>query len=118
MAENVLATVPDLARRAPRSAGGVLAAAVALDAGPLEIAVVGPAGELRDALVRRAWQGTSPGAVVAVWDGAGPGARCRCLRAAGGPGAGAESVPLAHVCRGMVCARPVATVAELAALLS
>ncbi|MHA7306266.1 thioredoxin domain-containing protein [Arthrobacter sp. TMN-49] len=127
--ENLLATVPELARRAPRSVGGVLAAALACAAGPLEIAVVGPAGEARAALVRQAWLANAPGAAIAVWDGLGPvpvplmagrslGERALGERAqAGGMGA-ASVVPLAYVCKNMVCARPVETPQELQHLLS
>ncbi len=68
VAEEALATVAPLAEQAPRFAGWSLAAAQTLVAGgPLEVAVVGPAGELRDALARRARQ--HPGAVVVEADG-------------------------------------------------
>ena len=53
-AEEALATVATLARRAPRFAGWSLAAAQALLDGAPEIAVVGPAGPARDDLERRA----------------------------------------------------------------
>ena len=51
-AEEALATVAGLAERAPRFAGWSLAAAVTMLDGPLEVAVVGPAGAERDALER------------------------------------------------------------------
>ena len=63
-AEAALRSVGMLAEKAPRFAGWSLAAAVALLDGPREIAVVGPAGEDRDALERRARR--IPGAVGPV----------------------------------------------------
>ncbi|MCQ9163546.1 thioredoxin domain-containing protein [Arthrobacter sp. STN4] len=112
LAERLLATLPELARRAPRSAGGLLAVGQALAAGPVETAVVGAPGPERESLLRRAWASPSPGMVVAVWDGTGaPAVPLLEGRApAGGP-------PLAYVCRNMVCARPAASVEELARLL-
>ncbi|AIY03534.1 hypothetical protein ART_3935 [Arthrobacter sp. PAMC 25486] len=117
MAAAMLASVPELARRAPRSAGGLLGAALALAAGPLEIAIVGPAGAERDVLVRQAWAASKPGLVVAVWDGLGaaPVTLLEGRLLAERFEAGTE--PLAYVCRNMVCARPVATVTELRQLL-
>ena len=120
IAENMLATVPELAQRAPRSAGGLLGAALAFVAGPLEVAIVGPAGAVRDAMVRRAWSSGSPGMVMAVWDGVGR-APVPLLEGRGlvdqDASAGEQLPTLAHVCRDMVCAMPVSTVADLAKLL-
>ena len=120
-AEGALRTVRALAERVPRFAGWSLAAAEAALAGPLEVAVVGRAGDpLRDELEAAARRAVSPGAVVVV----GPPAAGR-----GGAG-GADAVPLlehrdlldghaaAYVCRGMVCDRPVGTVEELRELLA
>ncbi|WP_425863625.1 thioredoxin domain-containing protein [Arthrobacter sp. TWP1-1] len=123
--ENLLAGVPELARRAPRAAGGLLAVAQAMEAGPLELAVVGPAGPARDALLRQAWLSPSPGMVLAVWDGSGtapvPLLEGRSPAQAGdtsGDVAGdVAAAPLAYVCRNMVCARPVTTAQELRDLL-
>lgn len=118
LAEGLLASLPELSRRAPRAAGGLLAAAQALMTGPLEVAIVGPSGPERDALVRQAWLANSPGAAIAVWDGLGPAPvplfEGRGL--SGEPAGGGQ--PLAYVCRNMVCARPVATPRELQQLLS
>jgi uncharacterized protein YyaL (SSP411 family) len=99
VAEETLATVSELARRAPRFAGWSLAAAQALTDGAPEIAVVGPSGTDRDDLERQArrW----PGAIVAVSDG--PRAEVLLL-AERGP---VEGRPAAYVCRGNVCDRPV-----------
>ncbi|MFP3463262.1 thioredoxin domain-containing protein [Arthrobacter globiformis] len=113
MAGNILALVPPLATRAPRVAGWLLATAQAALAGPLEAAVVGPAGPERDALHRALLLSPSPGLAVAVGeaeaDGGGKPADVPLLRQRpAGPG----GAPLVYVCRGMVCDRPVATVAE------
>jgi uncharacterized protein YyaL (SSP411 family) len=110
LAERALASVVEIARRAPRFAGWSLAAAEAALAGPVEVAVVGPPGEDRDRLaaVARAW----PGAVVV----------------AGEPGT--SGIPLleardlvdgraaAYVCRNLVCERPVTDLDQLRAAMS
>jgi len=98
-AEEALAGVSELARRAPRFAGWSLAAAQALADGAPEIAVVGPAGPARDDAERRArrW----PGAVVAVADGP---RDAIGLLTGRGP---VEGRPASYVCRGNVCDRPV-----------
>ena len=98
-ADEALAGVSDLARRAPRFAGWSLAAAQALVDQAPEIAIVGTPGRDRDALEQQArrW----PGAIVAVADGA----RDRIgLLAGRGP---VDGMPAAYVCRGNVCDRPV-----------
>jgi uncharacterized protein YyaL (SSP411 family) len=106
-AEEALATVATLGRRAPRFAGWSLAAAQAVVDGAPEIAVVGPPGAERDALERRArsW----PGAVVVVADGARPGVPLLTGREAVG------GRPAAYVCRDQICAAPVTTPDDLAA---
>jgi uncharacterized protein YyaL (SSP411 family) len=98
-AEEALAGVSELARKAPRFAGWSLAAAQAAVEGAPEIAVVGPAGAERDDLERQArrW----PGAVVAVSDGPRDGILLLAGRGAVG------DKPAAYVCRGNVCDRPV-----------
>jgi uncharacterized protein YyaL (SSP411 family) len=98
-ADEALAGVADLARRAPRFAGWSLAAAQALVDGAPEIAVVGPAGDVRADLERqgRRW----PGAVVAVAEGS----RDGILLLRDRDPVGGE--PTAYVCRGNVCDRPV-----------
>jgi uncharacterized protein YyaL (SSP411 family) len=99
VADETLAGVAELARRAPRFAGWSLAAAQAVVDGAPEIAVVGPVGSARDDLERQArrW----PGAVVAVSDG--PNDRIPLLTGRGA----VERNPSAYVCRGNVCDRPV-----------
>jgi uncharacterized protein YyaL (SSP411 family) len=109
-AEEALGTVAALALQAPRFTGWSLAAAEALAAGPLEVAVVGPAGEARDALERTA--GRAPGVTVVIGDGSDD--RIPLLTARGP----VDGEPAAYVCRQMVCDRPVTTVPELESLLS
>ena len=77
MAGNILGLVPPLATRAPRAAGWLLATAQAALAGPLEAAVVGPAGPERAALHRALLLSPSPGLVVAA-GGRRNGRRRRC----------------------------------------
>ncbi|GAA3547072.1 thioredoxin domain-containing protein [Nocardioides daeguensis] len=99
-AEAALATVSVLADKAPRFAGWSLAAAVTMLDGPLEVAVVGPAGPERDALVAKAL--TLPGAVVVATDQ--PEQTGIALLTGRTP---VDGRPAAYVCRGFVCERPV-----------
>ena len=111
VAEEALATVATLAERAPRFAGWSLAAAqTMLAGGPLEVAVVGPAGPERSALARRARE--HPGAVVIEADGPRDDVPLLSGRTP------IDGQPAAYVCRGFVCERPVTSVAELAAALA
>jgi uncharacterized protein len=98
-AEEALATVTQLMSRAPRFAGWSLAAAATMADGPLEIAVVGPAGPERDALAAAARR--RPGAVVLVADGPRDDLPLLADRTA------VDGRPAAYVCRGFVCERPV-----------
>ena len=104
-AEEALATVAQLAERAPRFAGWSLAAAQTMLDGPLEVAVVGPAGPDRDALAARARR--LPGAVVVVADGPRDDVPLLAARTA------VDGRAAAYVCRGFVCERPVTTPEEL-----
>jgi uncharacterized protein YyaL (SSP411 family) len=104
-AEEALGTVSGLMERAPRFAGWSLAAALTMADGPLEVAVVGPAGADRDALATAARR--LPGAVVLVADG--PSSDIPLLDGR----VPAEGRPAAYVCRGFVCERPVTTPEEL-----
>jgi uncharacterized protein YyaL (SSP411 family) len=98
-AEEALVTVSQLMSRAPRFAGWSLAAATTMADGPLEIAVVGPAGPERDALAVAARR--RPGAVVLVADGPRDDLPLLAGRTA------VDGRPAAYVCRGFVCERPV-----------
>ena len=113
-AERALGIVGALAGRAPRFIGWGLAVAEALQDGPREIAVVGPADDPATAALRRAaLLGTAPGAVLAV----------------GAPGETAAEVPLladrplvggapaAYVCRHFACEAPTTDPAALGARL-
>jgi uncharacterized protein YyaL (SSP411 family) len=108
--EEALATVATLAEKAPRFAGWSLAAAQTMQAGPLEVAVVGPAGEERSALALRARQ--HPGAVVIEADGPRDDVPLLSGRTP------VDGRPAAYVCRGFVCERPVTTVEALQAALT
>lgn len=96
--------------QAPRFAGWSLAAAVALQHGPPEVAIVGPEGPARDKLARIARE--HPTAVVVVVDDA----TAEIPLLAGREALGGH--PTAYVCRRHVCQRPVTTAEELAALLA
>jgi len=104
-AEEALGTVAPLMTRAPRFAGWSLAAAVTMADGPLEIAVVGPAGEDRDALASRARR--VPGAVVVVADGPRDDFPLLSGRTP------VDGRAAAYVCRGFVCERPVTSPDDL-----
>ncbi|HET6939305.1 MAG TPA: N-acylglucosamine 2-epimerase, partial [Nocardioides sp.] len=106
VAEEALATVATLAEKAPRFAGWSLAAAQTLvSGGPLEVAVVGPDGDQRQALALRARR--HPGAVVIEADGPRDDVPLLSRRTP------LDGRPAAYVCRGFVCERPVTTVGEL-----
>lgn len=109
-AESAITSAATIATGAPRFAGWTLAAAEAVLAGPLEIAVVGEAGE-RGALHRAALQVVSPGAVVVAGD---VGLAVPLFDQRGLVDGRAS----AYVCEGFVCRRPVTTVEELTSLVS
>ncbi len=116
-AEAALRHVRVLAERVPRFAGWSLAAAEAALAGPLEVAVVGPAGDpARDALVTVARRSAGPGTVVFAGPPADDGDRTAAVPLLEGRPL-VDGRPAAYVCRGMVCDRPVTDPAELARLL-
>ncbi|MDH2414924.1 thioredoxin domain-containing protein [Nocardioides sp. CER19] len=106
-AEAALASVSGLMERAPRFAGWSLAAALTMADGPLEVAVVGPAGAERDALAEAARR--LPGAVVLVADGPRDDVPLLAGRVP------LDGRPAAYVCRGFVCERPVTTPDDLLA---
>jgi uncharacterized protein len=107
LGETALASLARLADRAPRAVGWAMAVGEALLAGPLEVAVSGPAGPARDALAGAARASTSPGAVVVVGEPDAPGVPLLAGRPVVGGGAAA------YVCRGFVCSAPVTEVSAL-----
>ncbi|MBB2913405.1 hypothetical protein FHS43_004709 [Streptosporangium becharense] len=112
-AEAALGTVTVLADKHARFAGWGLAVAQAAVSGPVEVAVVGPAGDpATAALHRAALLSPVPGLVVALGE---PGAEEVPLLAGRGL-VGGE--PAAYVCRGFTCRMPVTTPAALKAELA
>ena len=112
LAEAAVGQLAKLAERAPRAVGWALAVGEALLAGPLEVAVSGPAGPERDALAAAARASTSPGAVVVVGEPDAPGIPLL----AGRPLVGGRAA--AYVCRGFVCSAPVTDVSALGAAMA
>ncbi|MCU1365173.1 MAG: N-acylglucosamine 2-epimerase, partial [Ilumatobacteraceae bacterium] len=104
-AESGIDSASSIATQVPRFAGWTLAAAEAVLAGPLEVAIVGPAAARAD-LHRAALGLTSPGAVVVAGD---VGMAVPLFEQRGL----VDGKPAAYVCRGFVCERPVTTVEEL-----
>jgi uncharacterized protein YyaL (SSP411 family) len=111
LGEAALAGLARLVTQAPRAAGWAAAVGEALLAGPLEVAVSGPAGPDRDALAAAARASTSPGAVVVVGEPDTPGVPLLVDR----PVVGGK--PAAYVCRGFVCSAPVTDVSALGAAM-
>ncbi|SFL22370.1 thioredoxin domain-containing protein [Geodermatophilus ruber] len=112
--EQAAAAVGSLAKlvaQAPRAAGWAAAVGEALLAGPLEIAVSGPAGPERDALATTARAATSPGAVVVAGEPDAPGLPLLAGRPL------VDGRPAAYVCRGFVCSAPVTEETALRAAL-
>jgi uncharacterized protein len=133
-ASAALGTLRDVATRFPQGAGWGLAVAEAFLAGPDEIAVVGPPGDDRTrALHQAAMLGATPGAVIALGDGAGAGGPDDAAGPydAGGPdgAGGSRGIPLlagrglvrgqpaAYICRNFTCRLPVTSADELLAAL-
>ena len=110
--EAALASLARVAEQAPRAVGWALAVGEALLAGPLEVAVSGPAGPERDALALAARRSTSPGAVVVVGEPDQPGVPLL----AGRPLVGGSAA--AYVCRGFVCSAPTTDVSALGAAMA
>src|SRR3954447_4825753 len=112
LGEAALASLARLVEQAPRAAGWAVAVGEALLAGPLEVAVSGPAGADREALAAAARASTSPGAVVVVGEPDAPGVPLLADR----PPVGGR--PAAYVCRGFVCTAPVTDVSALSAAMN
>ncbi|WP_114454473.1 thioredoxin domain-containing protein [Halopolyspora algeriensis] len=111
VAERAFARAGLIAQRAPRFAGHWLAAAEALQHGPLQIAVAGDADSDRASLLR-ATRRYAPGGAVAV---AGQPEETGVPLLKGRPLV--DGAAAAYVCRGYVCDRPVTTAGELVAAL-
>jgi uncharacterized protein YyaL (SSP411 family) len=111
LAETAVSSVAELVQRFPRSAGWHLAAAEALQAGPLQIAVAGEPGPARDKLAGATRRHAPAGSVLEVGRPDEPGRELLAHR----PEIG--GVPAAYVCRGFVCDRPVTSTVELIDLL-
>ena len=103
-----LGVLPAIATRYPRAAGAGLAVAEAVMAGPVEIAVVGPAADERTGeLNRTALHAAPPGAVIAYGDGTD--AQLPLLEGRGL----VDGAPAAYVCRQFTCRAPVTTPQQL-----
>ncbi|RZS44452.1 hypothetical protein EV193_101328 [Herbihabitans rhizosphaerae] len=111
-AELAVARAGQLISRAPRFAGHWLSVAEALTLGPVQVAVVGDAGDARTAELRAsAVAGAHGGAVVLAGEPDADGVPLLAGRPL------LDDGPAAYVCRGYVCDRPVGTAGELAEAL-
>jgi len=109
LGERALAWMGPIIARAPRAAGSAAGTAEAVLAGPLEIAVAGPAGSQREALARTVRAGTSPGAVSVVGEADSPGVPLLTGRSV------AESPVAVFICQGFVCQAPMQEVSAVGA---
>jgi uncharacterized protein YyaL (SSP411 family) len=109
--ERAVAAVAALAARHPRFAGHWLTVATAAAHGPLQVAVVGEAGEARAGLLRRARLVAPGGTVIVAGAPDDPGVPLLAQRPL------VDGSATAYVCRGFVCDRPVTTESELTAAL-
>jgi uncharacterized protein YyaL (SSP411 family) len=112
LGEAALASLVGLVDQVPRAVGWAAAVGEALLAGPLEVAVSGPAGPERDALAAAARTSTSPGAVVVVGEPDAPGVPLLADRPP------VDGRPAAYVCRGFVCSAPVTDASALGAAMN
>ena len=106
-AEAAVARAGAVLAKAPQATGHWLTTAEALAHGPVQIAVIGAAGDVARAALEVAARAAAPGGAVVL---------------AGEPGADAPMLagrdlvggaPAAYVCHGFVCDRPVTTVEDL-----
>ncbi|MGH3753583.1 MAG: thioredoxin domain-containing protein [Pseudonocardiaceae bacterium] len=110
-AEAAVARAGLVPAKAPQAAGHWLTTAEALAHGPVQIAVIGPAGDAaRAALETQARWAAPGGAVVLAGE---PGADAPMLAGRGL----VAGVPAAYVCHGFVCDRPVTSPEDLHAQL-
>ncbi len=114
LADEVLRTFVRSVEQSPIGHGFLLQVASFLERGVREIAIVGPPGPDRDALVAVVQSRPRPGTVLAVAEDDRH-ADDVPLFVARTP---LDGRPAAYVCRDFVCERPVTTPAELAALLA
>jgi len=111
-AERAVARAGLLIERAPRFAGHWCTVAEAMLAGPIQVAVVGSAGDAAfERLLATAVAGVPGGAVVLAGASDAPGVPLLADRPL------LADAPAAYVCRGYVCDRPVGSVEELTAAL-
>ncbi len=110
-AEAALLVSRRVADASPRFAGWSLAAAETALGGPVEVAVIGPAGPGRDELEHAARRHAPGGSVVVAAE---PGQSAIPLMADRDL---VDGLPAAYVCRNLVCQRPVTSVEELTGLL-
>lgn len=106
-AEQLSASSADLIRRFPRSAGRHLAVAEAMLAGPVQIAIVGLPGTVRDELEAMARKEMRGGSVIDIGP---PDAPQRPLLAGRST---MQNQPTAYVCKKFLCRMPVTTAADL-----
>ncbi|NQW06398.1 MAG: thioredoxin domain-containing protein [SAR202 cluster bacterium] len=111
-AEAALTKITPLIARAPRAIGWGLVAATALIDGPIQVAIIGPAGEETDELWHRAWKSTAPGAVIArTAPNVNPSVGLLKNRSM------ISNQPTAYVCRGFICELPTTDPTELTEIL-
>jgi uncharacterized protein YyaL (SSP411 family) len=117
VAERALRIVSMLAERGPRAVGSGLSAVAALEAGPLEVALVGRDADALGPWWRQALLGTSPGLVVAVGVSGGGGEGL--LDGDGVPllhdRTAVDGRPTAYVCQNFACDAPTTDLAAFAA---
>ena len=113
-AERAAASAGALAVQAPRFAGWLLADAIgrAGPRTPVQVAIVGPPGPARDALVRVAHHNVPAGSVVVVGEPDQPGFALLADRPV------LDGRPTAYVCRHFVCRLPVSSAEALLAQLT
>jgi uncharacterized protein len=114
-----LGVLAPIASRFPRAAGAGLSVAEALIAGPAEIAVVGPPGDSRTAVLHRtALLAAPPGAVIALGDGTAPadGPDAPTVPLLRGRGL-ADGYPTVYICRNFTCRMPISDPIELVGVL-
>ena len=109
--ETALTAFMSRVEKNPAGYGWMLKQVEALTRGPKTCVIVGDAGDVRDALKKTAYQHQAPGLFVVVTDT--PDQAIPLF-----VGRHNTGTPVAYVCRGTVCERPVTTPEELAALLA